>query len=170
MIYGSVLAAFVQRVFHAKPQSFAAARPRHAAFGEALQKARPGGRRLTDPSPTASSPAPPAPGVASGATAGPAAAAAHPAPPDVQARASAALQELWPLLVRRVAWEGDRRRACMTVEVGAGPLDGATVVLRYDEGRMRVAIGGPAGADLDAWRARIGARLVAAGLPVDEVE
>ncbi len=89
-----------------------------------------------------------------------------PAPPA----ALAALQELWPLLVRRVAWEGDGRRACMRLELGAGALSGATVLLTYDQGRVRVAIDHPTHGDLDAWRARIGARLVAAGLPVAEVE
>jgi hypothetical protein len=56
------------------------------------------------------------------------------------------------------------------LELGAGALSGATVLLTYDEGRVRVALDHPCHADLDAWRARIGARLVAAGLPVSEVE
>jgi hypothetical protein len=82
----------------------------------------------------------------------------------------AALQELWPALVRRVAWDIDGRQACVRLELGAGALSGATVLLTYDEGRVRVALDHPARGDLDVWRARIGARLVAAGLPVSEVE
>jgi hypothetical protein len=58
----------------------------------------------------------------------------------------------------------------MRLELGAGALSGATVLLTYDQGRVHVAIDHPTHADLDAWRARIASRLVAAGLPVSEVE
>ncbi|MGH7438266.1 MAG: hypothetical protein ACRENE_21485 [Polyangiaceae bacterium] len=93
-----------------------------------------------------------------------------PPPAPVAAPPPAALQELWPVLVRRVAWGGDVRRSCVRLELGAGALSGATVVLTYDEGQVRVSLDHPARTDLDAWRARIGARLLAAGLPVAEVE
>jgi hypothetical protein len=92
------------------------------------------------------------------------------APPSAQEHASAALQELWPLLVRRVAWEGDGQRGAMRLELGAGSLSGATLLLRCDGGRVHVSLSDPSGSNLDAWRARIGARLAAAGLDVDPVE
>ncbi len=87
-----------------------------------------------------------------------------------QERAATALRELWPALVRSVAWEGDGTRACMRLELGAGALSGATLLLRCEGGRVHVALSHPLGADLDPWRARIGARLAAAGLMVDGVE
>jgi hypothetical protein len=83
---------------------------------------------------------------------------------------AAALQELWPVLVRRAAWEGGARRACVRLELGAGALSGATVLLTYDDGQVHVSLDHPARTDLDAWRARLGARLLAAGLPVADVE
>ncbi len=89
---------------------------------------------------------------------------------SAQARGAVALQELWPALVRRVAWDGDSRRAAMRLELGAGALAGAVLLLRYDEGHVRVTLSDPSGADLDAWRARIAARLAAAGLQVEGVE
>jgi hypothetical protein len=101
------------------------------------------------------------------------AAALPPEPPvsvTPQERATTALRELWPALVRSVAWEGDGTRACMRLELGAGALSGATLLLRCEGGRLHVALSHPLGADLDPWRARIGARLMAAGLVVDGVE
>ncbi len=87
-----------------------------------------------------------------------------------QERSALALQQLWPALVRRVAWAGDSRRASMRLELGAGALTGAVLLLECDEGRVQVKLSAPGGADLDAWRARIAARLAAAGLQVDAVE
>ena len=74
------------------------------------------------------------------------------------------------MLVRRAAWDRDGRRGCVRLELGAGALSGATVLLTYDDGQVRVSLDHPARTDLDAWRARLGARLLAAGLPVAEVE
>jgi hypothetical protein len=88
-------------------------------------------------------------------------------PPE---RTASALADLWPALVRRVAWEGDGQRASIHLELGAGALAGATLLLRCEGGRIHVSLSDPAGADLDAWRARIGARLLAAGIAVDAVE
>jgi hypothetical protein len=82
----------------------------------------------------------------------------------------AALEQLWPFLVRRVAWEGDVRRGSMRLELGAGALSGATLLLRCDGGRVHVTLTDPGGGDLEAWRGRIGARLLAAGLPLDGVD
>src|SRR5271166_4917581 len=91
------------------------------------------------------------------------AAAVSPPPPAAQERAATALTELWPLLVRRVAWEGDGHRGCIRLELGAGSLSGATLLLRCEAGRVHVALSDPTGGNLDGWRSRIGARLLAAG-------
>lgn len=107
-------------------------------------------------------------------SAGLASAAPSPPPPapaaTTQQRAASALQELWPVLVRRVAWTGDAHDGTMRLELGAGALSGATLLVRCEGSRVRVSLTDPAGGNLDGWRARIGARLLAAGLEVDTVE
>jgi hypothetical protein len=101
--------------------------------------------------------------------------AAVPSPPSVAASplAAASLEELLPRLVRRVAWSGDGRRGAVRLELGAGPFEGATLLVQADGGRVEVmldaglASGGPAGADaaaVHAWRDRIAARLEAQGV------
>jgi hypothetical protein len=87
--------------------------------------------------------------------------------PEVKARAS--LEELLPALVRRIAWSGDARRGAVRMELGAGELAGATVTVHADDGRLRVELAAPPGADREAWGERLRARLEARGLAVDEV-
>jgi hypothetical protein len=91
-------------------------------------------------------------------------------PPAPAAPATVPLDQLWPALVRRVAWEGDARGGVVHLELGAGPLSGATVTLQWDDDRVRVRLSVPPGVDLEGWRERIASRLAAAGLPVDGVE
>ena len=74
-----------------------------------------------------------------------------------------------PALVRRVAWSGDRRKGTIRLELGAGALAGATLLVEAEEGRVRVHLSAPPGVDLTAWRARIGARLAARLLVVESV-
>lgn len=88
--------------------------------------------------------------------------------PEVHARAS--LEHLLPALVKKVAWAGDGKRGSVRMELGAGALAGATVMVHADGGRVRVEIDAPAGADRDAWKARIAGRLAASGLDVEHVE
>jgi hypothetical protein len=95
----------------------------------------------------------------------PAAAAAAP-----EVRAHASLEDLLPALVRKVAWTGDGRRGTVRLELGAGALSGATLLVHTDEGRVRVHLDAPSGADVEQWRARITQRLAARGLAVDSVE
>ena len=57
----------------------------------------------------------------------------------------------------------------MRIELGAGALAGATVVVHADDGRVRVKLDAPAGAELDAWRTRLGQRLALRGVAVDEL-
>jgi hypothetical protein len=49
-------------------------------------------------------------------------------------------------------------------------LSGATLLVQTDDGRVRVHLNAPAGADVEQWRARIAERLAARGLAVDSVE
>jgi hypothetical protein len=80
------------------------------------------------------------------------------------------LEHLLPAMVRRVAWSGDGRRGAARLEIGSGDLAGATLIVLADEGRVRVELDTPPGADVLSWQARIAGRLRARGLPVDHVE
>jgi hypothetical protein len=97
-------------------------------------------------------------------------------PPVPQAREAGGLaipisvDELWPTLVRRAAWSGDARRGSVRLELGAGALAGATVLVQSDDGRVRVQLSAPTGVDLDTWRARIARRLAVRGLDVERIE
>jgi hypothetical protein len=79
------------------------------------------------------------------------------------------IQTLWMGLVRRIAWSGDARRATIVLELGAGALAGATLVVHSEEGRVNVRLSAPAGSDFGPWRTRIVARLAARGVDVDAV-
>jgi hypothetical protein len=85
------------------------------------------------------------------------------------ARARTSLEELLPALVRRVAWSGDGRKGTVRLELGAGGMAGAEVVVESDQGRVRVQLKAPAGVDGEAWRKRVEGRLTARGLQVDGV-
>lgn len=80
------------------------------------------------------------------------------APLDVSRRAS--LEDLLPVLVRRVAWSSSGGGGCARLELGAGSLAGAVIVVRADAAGVRVKLMGPPGMDLGPWRERIAARLV----------
>jgi hypothetical protein len=92
----------------------------------------------------------------------------------VEVRAAASLEELLPALVRKVAWSGDGNRGAVHLELGAGALSGARVVVEADGARVRVSVMAPASVhaavDLEAWRDRIAARLAARGLEGSSVE
>jgi hypothetical protein len=90
------------------------------------------------------------------------------APIEAQTRTS--LEDLLPALVRRIAWSGDSRRGTMRLELAAGALAGATLVVHADEGKVRVQLQAPEGVDPAAWRARIEGRLAAKGINVEGVE
>ena len=91
-------------------------------------------------------------------------------PEQVEARVRSSLEDILPALVRRVAWSGDGRRGTVRLELGAGELAGATLLVQVDEGRVRVRLTAPPGVDVGAWRGRITDRLEARGLTVDSVE
>jgi hypothetical protein len=88
----------------------------------------------------------------------------------VASRVHASLEDLLPALVRRVGWSGDGRRGTVRLELGAGELAGATVLVHAEEGRVRVHLSAPGATDLARWRQRLADRLVARGLEVEDVE
>jgi hypothetical protein len=55
------------------------------------------------------------------------------------------------------------------IELGAGALSGATLLVSAERGRVRVALRGQHGVELEPWRERIVARLAARGLDVEVI-
>lgn len=93
-----------------------------------------------------------------------------PAAPDPAApRARASLEEILPAIVRRIAWSGDARRGAVRIELGAGALAGATLLIESEDGRVRVRLDAPPGTDAEAWRARIAERLAAKRIAVEAI-
>jgi hypothetical protein len=86
------------------------------------------------------------------------------------ARAAASLEDLVPALVRRIAWSGDRHRGTVRLELGAGELAGATLLVQAEGGRVSVHMEVPPGVDAGRWRERIRQRLSSRGVPTDAVE
>ena len=82
----------------------------------------------------------------------------------------ASLEELLPELVRKIAWSGDAHRGAVRLEVGAGALAGATLLVQAEGGRVHVTLHAPGDANAESWRGRIEARLSARGLDVGAVE
>lgn len=90
------------------------------------------------------------------------------APPDL-VRAQASLEDLIPELVRRVQWSGDGRKGAVRMEL-AGAMEGSTLLISADAGRVRVHLDVPAGVDASGWQERITQRLAARNIPTDSVE
>ncbi|MDB4936095.1 MAG: hypothetical protein JWP87_3067 [Labilithrix sp.] len=93
---------------------------------------------------------------------------------SIDARATEAvrgrsLEELLPVLVKRIAWAGDRNKGTVRLELGAGAYAGTTVVVHADGARVRVELAGSEGPELDRLRARLDARLRGHGLDVESV-
>lgn len=81
-------------------------------------------------------------------------------------RAVLTMEDLMPRLVRRIAWAGDRRKASVQLELGAGPHAGTIVTVHAEDGRVRVELHGD---DRDELGAKIEARLARRGVSVDSV-
>jgi hypothetical protein len=77
------------------------------------------------------------------------------------------LEEILPALVRRIAWSGDARRGAVRIELGAGALAGATLLVASDGGRVQVTLSARSDVELEPWRERIAARLANRGLDAD---
>lgn len=94
--------------------------------------------------------------------------AASPASPPGLPPPAALLNEqvLLDQLVRRLSWGGNGRRGSARLELGAGHLAGATVVLHVEGREVALEVEGGAGAELEGWRAKLVERLEARGLVV----
>lgn len=88
----------------------------------------------------------------------------------VCARAASTLEDLIPTLVRRIAWSGDRQRGTVRIELGAGELAGAMLLVHAEDGRVRVHLDVPPGVDPRQWQRRICDRLATRGLVTDSVD
>ncbi len=87
-----------------------------------------------------------------------------------EVRVRASIEDLLPALVRKVAWCGDARSGSVLLELGAGALAGARLLVTAEGGRVHVQLSAPPGVDLAGWRTRITARLAARGLDVTGVD
>jgi hypothetical protein len=85
-------------------------------------------------------------------------------------RAAASLEDLVPALVRRIAWSGDRHRGTVRLELGAGELAGATLLVHADDGHVRVHLDVPPGVDANRWQERIRCRLASRGVRLEALE
>lgn len=83
--------------------------------------------------------------------------------------ASLSLDELVPALVRKIGWSCDAQRCAVRIELGAGALSGATLLVAAERGRVRVTLRARSGVELESWRERIVARLAARGLDAEVI-
>lgn len=86
------------------------------------------------------------------------------------AAARVSLEQVLDHLVRRIAWSGNARAGAMRIELGAGALAGATLLVQADGPDVRVRLELPPGADAASWRERLDRRLAARGLKVTELD
>jgi hypothetical protein len=91
-------------------------------------------------------------------------------PDDASARVDAVratvIEPLLQALVRRAAWgrSPDGRATTLRLEVGDGPLAGATVLITADSRDLHIELDAPPDIDLEAWKARLRHRLASQGL------
>jgi hypothetical protein len=71
---------------------------------------------------------------------------------------------------RRCAGPAAPRRGTARLEIGAGALTGATLVVHADDGRVRVQIDVPPGVDASAWQARIRRGLADCSIEAEAIE
>jgi hypothetical protein len=88
----------------------------------------------------------------------------------IDVRAHASLEELLPAAARRIAWSSDGRRGAVRIEVGAGRLAGATVVVTSDDGRVSVDMNMPTAEASAGWQERLADRLASRGLDVEKID
>ncbi len=98
-------------------------------------------------------------------------ATSSPAPVDAAAAAArTSLELVVAQIVRRIAWGGDGRSGTARVEIGAGALAGAVLLVHAEGGAVRVSLEVPMGVDAAAWGERLRSRLLARGLQVESVD
>ncbi len=79
------------------------------------------------------------------------------------------LDQMMTKLVRKVAWGGDGRRGAARIELGAGELAGATIIVQSDHGALSVDVELPPGAAADVWRERLEKRFKGRGFDLVEL-
>jgi hypothetical protein len=95
------------------------------------------------------------------------------APPSGLAERSPEASLLAPVvgqLVRRLSWGGDGRRGVARIEVGAGSLAGATLLVTAEGGEVRVEVDLPPGGTAEAWANRLATALEARGVRVAGID
>jgi hypothetical protein len=90
--------------------------------------------------------------------------------PSAHPEARTSMEQLMARLVRRVAWSGNGRNGVARLELGAGELEGATLIIQANDGLVRVALELPPGVDRAEWKVRISERLALRGLQVEAVD
>lgn len=93
-----------------------------------------------------------------------------PAEPVVARAARVSMETVIDKLVRRIAWSGNGRAGTVRIELGAGSLSGATLLVHADGPEVRVTLDLPPGADAAGWRQRLSERFSARGLRIAELE
>lgn len=73
-------------------------------------------------------------------------------------------------VVRRFAWGGNGRRGTARLELGVGPLAGATLTLHAEGDEVVVRVEGAKGDQAAAWAAQLTSRLGGRGIVVRDVE
>lgn len=91
-------------------------------------------------------------------------------PEPVTAAARVSMEQVLDQLVRKIAWSGNSRSGAMRIELGAGALAGATLLVQSEGAELRVKLELPPGADAANWRDRLERRLSARGLQLAELE
>jgi hypothetical protein len=71
-------------------------------------------------------------------------------------------------LVRRLSWGGSGRRGSARIELGAGALEGGSVVVHVDGREVSLELDLPSGVSEAEWRQRLVTRLEARGLVVKD--
>lgn len=95
---------------------------------------------------------------------------AEPKADPATAAARVSLEQVLDQMVRKIAWSGNARTGAMRIELGAGALAGATLLVEADGPEVRVKLELPPGADATSWRERLERRLSSRGLNVKELD
>jgi hypothetical protein len=73
-------------------------------------------------------------------------------------------------LVRRFSWGGDGRRGVARIELCAGSLAGATLLVTAEGGEVRVEVDLPPGGTAEVWANRLATALEARGVRVAAID
>ncbi len=92
-----------------------------------------------------------------------------PPPPAAPPPTLVHLDQIMTKLVRKVAWGGDGERGAARIELGAGELAGATIVVESDNGALSVDVELPPGVAADVWRERLEKRFKGRGFNLVEL-